>query len=57
MNDYKENLSQYEILEQEVKRLKEENLFLKEELRKANLKVTGLNSLSDYSNLEHPLFE
>ena len=57
MNDYKENLSQYEILEQEVKRLKEENLFLKEELRKANLKVTGLNSLSDSSNLEHPLVE
>lgn len=57
MNDYNENLSQLEILEQENQRLKEEIQFLKEELRRANSRVTGLNSLNSNSNTENHLVE
>ena len=57
MNDYNENLSQLEILEQENQRLKEEIQFLKEELRRANARVTGLNSLNNTSNSENHLVE
>ena len=57
MNDYNENLSQVEILEQENQRLKEEIQFLKEELRRVNARVTGLNSLNNTNNTENHLVE
>lgn len=57
MNDYNENLSQVEILEQENQRLKEEIQFLKEELRRVNARVTGLNSLNNTTNSENHLVE
>ena len=57
MNDYNENLSQVEILEQENQRLKEEIQFLKEELRRANARVTGLNSLNKIDHTENHLVE
>ena len=57
MNDYNENLSQLEILEQENQRLKEEIQFLKEELRRANSRITGLNSLNSNSNTDNHLVE
>ena len=56
MNDYNENLSQVEIFEQENQRLKEEIQFLKEELRRTNARVTGLNSLNDNHETQNHLF-
>lgn len=41
----------------EINRLKEENYFLKEQVRRLNAKVTGLNSLSKDQNIDSPLVE
>ncbi len=58
MNDYKEDLSKLELLQQEILRLKEENLFLKEEVNRLRSQETGLNSLNNNPvNINSPLVD
>lgn len=57
MNDYQDDLSKLEQLQQEIYRLKEENLFLKDEVNRLRNQATGLNSLNNNNYQESELVD
>ena len=57
MIDYQNDMSRVEQLLQDIEKLKEENHFLKEEIRRLNARLTGLNSINNQVNINSPLVD
>ena len=57
MIDYQNDMSRVEQLLQDIEKLKEENHFLKEEIRRLNARLTGLNSINKQVNINSPLID
>ncbi len=57
MTDYQTDMNKNQENLQEVNRLREENHFLKEEVRRLNARISGLNSANPNVAINSPLFE